>query len=201
MGSTNPEIESWDDSDEEPVHTVSLSAFTMSQTLITQAQYQAVMGVNPSSYDTGSTLPVEGVNWYDAVLFCNQLSKLAGLDTVYSYNSVYSTSTYPLGLFDTFYSVSIDYSKIGYRLPTEAEYEYAERAGNDTTDYYWGRYFPPTTAADTDAIDSNVVWYYNDNSPYHIPQVATKKPNAWGLLLPGTSNPATCGHFKTSHSS
>ncbi len=52
------------------------------------------------------------------------------------------------------------------------------RAGT-TTDYYWGRNYPPTTTADTLAIDSNAVWYYN--SPNSTQPVASKKPNAWGL--------------------
>ena len=69
-----------------PVHTVTLGAFAMSRTLITQQQYLAVMDTNPSYYDSGSSWPVDQVNWFDAALFCNKLSKLAGLDTVYSYN-------------------------------------------------------------------------------------------------------------------
>jgi formylglycine-generating enzyme required for sulfatase activity len=145
----------------------------MSKTLVTQAQYQAVMGLNPSYFDSGSTWPVEQVSWFDAARFCNSLSRLAGLDTVYTYTGIYQGSGY-----DTLTSVAINYAKNGYRLPTEAEYEYANRAGT-TTDYYWGRNYPPTTAADTLAIDSNAVWYYN--SPNGTQPVASKKPNAWEL--------------------
>ncbi len=151
-----------------PQHSVTLGAFTMSATLVTQGQYQAVMDTNPAYFRGSSTAlsPVEEVSWYDAALFCNALSKSTGLDTVYEYNGVIDST------------VVIDSTKNGFRLPTEAEYEYAYRAGT-TTDYYWGRDYPPTTPADTLAIDSNAVWYYN--SPNGPAPVATKKPNAWGL--------------------
>jgi formylglycine-generating enzyme required for sulfatase activity len=152
-----------------------VSSFAMSQTLITQAQYIAVMGINPSYYDSGSTWPVDQVNWYDAALFCNKLSKLAGLDTVYTYASIYHGSGY-----DTLTSVSINYSNHGYRLPTEAEYEYANRAGT-TTDYYWGQNYPPITKADTAQISAHAWWSYNDTPDIGTKPVATKPANAFGL--------------------
>jgi len=154
-----------------PMHSVTLEAYTISQTLVTQTQYQAVMDTNPALFqndDSASLRPVEQVSWYDAALFCNALSKQTGLDTVYNYAGD--------GTIDSL--VVIDYTKNGYRLPTEAEYEYACRAGT-TTDYYWGRNYPPLTKADTLAIDSNAVWYYN--SPYITQPVADKRSNAWGL--------------------
>ena len=140
--------------------------FQMGSTEVTQELYMAVMDTNPADFATDGTKPVETVSWYDAALFCNELSRLSGKDTVYTY----------AGTIDS--SVVIDYTKNGYRMPTEAEWEYACRAGT-TTDYYWGKSYPITTHADTLAIDSNTVWSSNSNG--HTWPVAGKKPNAWGL--------------------
>jgi sulfatase modifying factor 1 len=160
--------------DEQPVHSVTLSAFYMDKTEVTQADYQALMLVNPSYFKGDSLRPVENVTSFDAVLYCNARSKRDLRDTVYSYTSKTMDSIWCTDLV----SINIDYSKNGYRLPTEAEWEYACRAGT-TTDYYWGRNYPPTTTADTAAIDSFAIWWHNSNN--FTARVGTKLPNAFGL--------------------
>jgi len=100
---------------------VTVSSFYMGKYEVTQSEYQEVMGNNPS-YFIGQNLPLEQVNWFDSVEFCNKLSEKNGLTPVYTIDEN---------------NVSWDREANGYRLPTEAEWEYACRA-DTATPFYTG---------------------------------------------------------------
>ena len=116
MGS--PESETWRSADETQ-HSVTLSDFYMSKYELTQKEYEEITGNNPSNF-SGEDLPVENISWLDAVAFCNARSEKEELTPAYTIDDQI---------------VSWDRSANGYRLPTEAEWEYACRAGT-TTPFY-----------------------------------------------------------------
>lgn len=113
MGS--PESEAWRGDDEQQ-HTVTVSDFYMSPYEVAQEDYEALTGNNPSSFE-GSELPVDSISWVDAITYCNLMSEQAGLNPAYQIDGN-----------EIFWNRSAD----GYRLPTEAEWEYACRAGTTT---------------------------------------------------------------------
>lgn len=116
MGS--PDSEPWR-SEDELQHIVTVSDFYMSKYELTQKEYEDITGNNPSNF-SGENLPVENISWLDAVAYCNARSEKEGLTPVYTIDGQ---------------NVSWDKSADGYRLPTEAEWEYACRAGT-TTPFY-----------------------------------------------------------------
>jgi len=139
-------------SDSEVQHQVTVSSFYMSRYEVTQKEYQEIMGTNPSAFK-GDNLPVEQVSWYDAVEYCNARSQKEGLTPAYTINGT---------------DVTWNRNANGYRLPTEAEWEYACRAGT-------------TTAYSTGASISDNTGWYDANSGNTTHPVGQKPPNAWGL--------------------
>jgi formylglycine-generating enzyme required for sulfatase activity len=140
--------------DEKPVHQVTLAAFWMMSTEVTQQLYADLMGKNPASHQ-GNRFPVEMVSWYDAVAFANKLSAKDGLKAAYTISGA---------------NVSCDWSANGWRLPTEAEWEYAAEGGVKSrgTDY-------------AGSADANAVSWNSDNSGGTTHQVASKNPNELGI--------------------
>ena len=151
------------ENDEYPPHDVTITRpFLMSRTEVTQAQWESVMGYNPSTFKADS-LPVEMVSWVDAVTYCNRRSRIEGLDTCYRQNgSVYTC----------------DFNANGYRLPTEAEWEYACRGGTQT-DFHTGDMANSKCLPLDSALD-RAGWYCGNNNTGSS-LVAGKEPNAFGL--------------------
>ncbi len=144
--------------DESPVHTVTISPFYMSATEVSQAVYYAYMNDNPSNNNTGAPdLPVENVSWLDAIQFCNLLSDDSGYTRVYTIDWVNE-------------KVTPNWNATGYRLPTEAEWEYAARGGPYSGGYMY---------AGSDNIDS--VGWTESNSGGTTQTVAQLDPNELGL--------------------
>lgn len=134
------------------LHEVVLSAFYIDTHLVTQEQYEKVMDANPSRWK-GDLNPVEQVRWSDAVRYCNKRSELEGLELCYNLETW-----------------ECNFDSNGYRLPTEAEWEYACRAGSDSP-YFFGE--EPSRLGD-------YAWF-EDNSDGRPRPVGQKKPNPWGL--------------------
>ena len=138
-------------------HNVSLSTYYVGETEVTQELWQAVMGNNPSNFNELLKNPAEKVIWFDCVQFCNKLTEkvIKKEDCVYTINDKVVTA---------------DFSKKGFRLPTEAEWEYAAMGGSKNK--YAG--------CDDEEKLVEYAWY-QVNSGYKAHEVGTRKPNSYGL--------------------
>ena len=136
--------------DEKPVHSVTVSSFYICDHEVTQAEYKSVMGTSPSWF-SGDNKPVEKVSWLMAIEYCNKLSEKKGLTECYIWNGE---------------SYICNFNANGYRLPTEAEWEFAARGGNKSKGY--------TYSGSHDSIA--VAWFEGGTQ-----DVKTKQPNELGI--------------------
>jgi formylglycine-generating enzyme required for sulfatase activity len=146
-------------SDEIPVHSVTIAnSFYLGKCEVTQKEWSVIMGNNPSSGDgVGDNYPVYNVSWYSTLVYCYLRSLQEGFTPCYRINNSSDTANWgvvPTVSDSLWNSVECDFSANGFRLPTEAEWEYAARY-NDSRTYPWGETTPSSTLCN-----------YNYNSDY-----------------------------------
>jgi len=158
--------------------TITLTEYSIGKYEVIQAVFEAVMGANPSAVQ-GNLLPVTNVNWYAVMAFCNKFSVMQGLEPCYiigTYgNDYWKTIKYsdvPTSNDTTWNKATYDFTKNGYHVPTEAQWEFAARGGSTSAADWNYNYSGSNTATDVGWINSN-------SSGLH--DFGTKSPNRLGI--------------------
>ncbi len=170
----------------ETLHRVRVTRpFEIKKTEVTQAEWTLFMGSNPSFFLGCDDCPVERVSWYDALHFLNRLSERLGLPACYALDGCQGTpgggcdGQSCLGDFQCSQIAFAGVECLGFRLPTEAEWEYAARAG--TTDATYNGYVFRDGCTAVDLNTDPIAWYCPNSADTTHP-VAAKIPNPWGIF-------------------
>lgn len=179
--------------DENPVHEVTLNDFYLGKYEVTQAQWASIAPEYTPNYNVGqgNNHPVYRISWYEAATFCNRLSLLEGYTPAYYFDQGFTEPFDTLlgtavlsggGEADIFWDISAD----GYRLPTEAEWEYAARGGELSQGYEF-----------SGSSDANEVAWFGNNSGNTTKPTGTKMTNELGLHDMSGNVSEWCWDFKS----